>query len=493
MENLAVPLYDVFSYTAQGTRLIAHYWLSDAVFYLVYEATGYRGLMVFAGFIGMAAYFLLYKAGNRFLSGGMAPVLLIMLAFLTFELWVVRAQIFSYFFVALLLLLLEKKKFVWIIPLMLVWANAHAGVVLGIAILAWHAAVWMIEHRKEIKNISGLCRMSGYRLWMYIAAAGATLLNPNGLESLTYSQTISQSVDVLQIAEWKSLFYYIGGTWQSVAYLCLMVAVLAVYIFGKCKTVWLSGMLVGALALPIISIRHVGFFPFLAYLPLAAAVSTMLFSFERVKRILVPAAAVFLVLLCGYGVYRYATLTTLNHHVLPERAADFIQEHTLEGNMFNTQPVGGWLMWKLWPERLVYYDGRNELYTGEMDAELRGIETGLLDPSAVFEKRNIQYAVLHYRDYFTLVPAQPIAQLFARITRENDFKLVFWDDSSIVLVKASGPNKAVAEKFGYEHISPFFIKNGTKQDIAAEFDRALNAAPDSDSVRLTAQNIISQF
>ena len=48
----------------------------------------------------------------------------------------------------------------------------------------------------------------------------------------------------------------------------------------------------------------------------------------------------------------------------PKEAANFIktQGDQIEGNIFNSADIGGYFIWKLYPERLVSLDGRWEVY-----------------------------------------------------------------------------------------------------------------------------------
>ncbi len=49
----------------------------------------------------------------------------------------------------------------------------------------------------------------------------------------------------------------------------------------------------------------------------------------------------------------------------PERAANFIEQHNLPGEIFNTYDEGGYISWKLGPGRLDYIDGRDTLFGRE--------------------------------------------------------------------------------------------------------------------------------
>ena len=42
----------------------------------------------------------------------------------------------------------------------------------------------------------------------------------------------------------------------------------------------------------------------------------------------------------------------------PVEAADFLQAHPVAGQMFNAYEQGGYLMWRLWPRKSIFIDGR---------------------------------------------------------------------------------------------------------------------------------------
>ena len=56
-----VPRRDIFSYTRYGQPWIAHEWLSEVIFYLIFRAASWAGLMLaFAGVIA-GPFLLLYR------------------------------------------------------------------------------------------------------------------------------------------------------------------------------------------------------------------------------------------------------------------------------------------------------------------------------------------------------------------------------------------------------------------------------------------------
>jgi hypothetical protein len=47
---------------------------------------------------------------------------------------------------------------------------------------------------------------------------------------------------------------------------------------------------------------------------------------------------------------------------LPLKAVKYLQDHELPGSMFNSYNWGGYLIWSLYPDKLVFIDGRTDLY-----------------------------------------------------------------------------------------------------------------------------------
>jgi len=47
---------------------------------------------------------------------------------------------------------------------------------------------------------------------------------------------------------------------------------------------------------------------------------------------------------------------------LPLEAVDFMRDHQLPGQMFNSYNWGGYLIWSLYPDEPVFVDGRTDLY-----------------------------------------------------------------------------------------------------------------------------------
>ena len=78
-----------------------------------------------------------------------------------------------------------------------------------------------------------------------------------------------------------------------------------------------------------------------------------------------------LAVLVAAGVKAYLPLRTeinveAERNKLPADAIEWIQEQRPTGPMFNSYNWGGYLIWRLWPDYLVFVDGRTDLFGDEL-------------------------------------------------------------------------------------------------------------------------------
>ncbi|HET6220743.1 MAG TPA: hypothetical protein VFE11_01205, partial [Dongiaceae bacterium] len=105
-------------------------------------------------------------------------------------------------------------------------------------------------------------------------------------------------------------------------------------------------------------------------------------------------------------------------------AVQFILDNGITGRMFNSYGFGGYLIHRLYPQQRVFIDGRADMYGDAFVNEYINISEGQPRWAQLFDKYQI--------DYVVCTPNAPIRQLL--LTR-GDFRLVFQDEASSVLVK----------------------------------------------------------
>src|SRR5258708_3779693 len=143
VQTHALPHADIFSAFFSGKEWIAHEWLSEIFMYLVYQVAGFGGLIVVFALIISAAFAILYRlaaerVGHVYVSGA-AMLLGAAAAAPTLG---VRPQMFSFLLASIFLAVLDRfqkneetRSIWWLVPLMALWVNLHAGFAIGIALI----------------------------------------------------------------------------------------------------------------------------------------------------------------------------------------------------------------------------------------------------------------------------------------------------------------------------------------------------------------------
>jgi hypothetical protein len=197
------------------------------------------------------------------------------------------------------------------------------------------------------------------------------------------------------------------------------------------------------------TLRYVAFFV-IAALPVAGRIfseSSLLKPF----RILIFTVSLFIGIfftLAHIDLENIKTGGWISNDKFPIAATEFIIENGLKGNMYNFYNWGGYLIWRLAPERKVFIDGRGlkqrirlELSTLIYNASGEMFE-GMPKWKAILQAYNIQYIVI------------PLTGQRGRISRLEDALIqdkhwipVFQDYNAIIFVKASPVNHDVIRKY----------------------------------------------
>ncbi len=490
-QNKIIPETDIFSFTAQNQPWITHYWLSDVIFSLIFGVfNSFWILIIFVAIIAALAYFLVLK--NTLKRGGdfyLTLALILPIAYLSMELWVPRPQIFSFLLFVLLLFLLQKLRYsgnlklLFILPVIfLFWANLHASVMIGLGLLLLFIVAGIFQNlikKYNILNLSQyLSEKISFKLLLglfitLIVSMGICLINPNGFHIFTYLQEIKPTAQILGIAEWKSILSFLNVT-QAKIYLAMMV-LMSVFIFWRSfrrKSIDLYdwGLVFVAFVLPLISIRHVIFFP-LAVFPIFILELTKTHFWQEFKRQWEGSGKegvfyqILILLLLVFSFVRVVSFPRpiLNDKYLPIRAVDFIQKENISGPMYNLE-MGGYLIWRLWPEQKVFMDGRNEVYAGQPVEDYVKIARVEGDWDKIVDDYDINYFILWYHE-----PLSSLAQKLDASVRLKDFRLVYWDDVALIFVRNNEKNNSVIDKYEYKVADPFYAPNQIKP---WDFERA---------------------
>jgi hypothetical protein len=375
------PYLDVFAYVPTLKPWVYHEWLTGVLFYPLYQTLGDWGLQVLKFAFGFATIAVTYLTARRrgadLLPSGL--ILLFCISAMSVGYSAVRAQVFTYFFFALFLYLLEtarlsgNRRWLWVlVPIEVVWCNLHGGFLAGLGLVMLYAVG------------EALCRRPflHYLLW-FLLAGMATLINPYGLKYWSY---LLHAVTMPRpdISEWVSVFAgfqqgIVGGKEIFYILVLIYVAVLLAW-WARWREITPALVLLFTLYLAVKHNRHLVFFAltFGAYMPiLLTAYFRELQTRPRlmtwIHRLGLKIPALIVVLLIALFSYRFAIRDPLKlqlpsepksgiqHEMYyPLGAIDYMEQGHLSGKLLVHFNWGEYCLWRLSPHCRVAIDGRYE-------------------------------------------------------------------------------------------------------------------------------------
>ena len=441
VENRTIPHADPsFAYTSSGKDWITHEWLSEVVFWEIYKVGGPTTLSLLFALLICATYIPVYlRSPGKPYVAGFATLLGALTAI---PLWNVRPQMFSLFFLSLLIFLLERyfekssKNILVFLPLlMLVWVNMHGGFLLGLGVILFFIVGKTAElNWKEARNETELLTFSRRDL-VRMAIIGLLCfiiigINPNGYSILTYPfQTLTSTAMQRYIGEWFSPDFHELG---MLPFAVLLMGILALGLYGKKRENLTTIGLIGISAYAALrSVRNVPLFGVLAA-PVMASQLSSIFQLKRSTNVPPVRIRVLLsVFICGIllfaGLLSWKRLSNQNQvtqELFPVGATEWIELNQPAGRIFNTYHWGGYLIWQLYPEYPVFIDGRADLFGDKLLTDYAKIYAG--DPTweEFFNRYNIKIAIV-----------EPGSQIAKNIEDAADWKEVYSDKISIIFVK----------------------------------------------------------
>ena len=137
VQNLTIVNTEIFSFTKAGAHFHNHEWLSQILFYLMYEHLGSLGLVIFKSTVVALTGYLLFRT-MRYLDvrPEISGVLVMVAIVLGIGRYTIRPQIFSFLFISLQGFLLYGYRkgnvgYRWLFilaPVMVLWDYLHGAV-----------------------------------------------------------------------------------------------------------------------------------------------------------------------------------------------------------------------------------------------------------------------------------------------------------------------------------------------------------------------------
>lgn len=361
----AVPRIDDASYTAVGCPWIDHEWLAQVGMAGLFQGLGSPGLWCAKLLIGLLTAWLVWLLVRRVARSPWVrgPAMVLVLAAMARG-YAVRPQVITYLGVAGLLVWLERVGRERIGPLtycclasaFILWANAHGGVMAGLAMLALYVPFG-----------GAAAPRCSVRLGFLLVAAAATALNPYGPSLFGY--VAAELIVPHPLSEWQPIAVLDAAHRPAVVLLAALALTLPFARLLRRRPWW--GIALGALALMAVrSQRHVPLFALCAAAPLADQLDAGLAWAQRRARVTLSLAAqtALALGLCAVAIIQIALLAPRLWRArgglvfvadeYPVGAFRHLRDADVRGNLALPLNWGGYALYHGAPRLRVSLDGR---------------------------------------------------------------------------------------------------------------------------------------
>ncbi len=462
-EHREVPASDPFSFTAEGSPWLNRQWLYDLGLYGLWEVGGPQAVIVATGLLFLAAFGCAFRLARRRLPAWAAAILVVAAAEVAVERFTARPEAATLCLLALQLLVLDGTigwgRVIALIALQVAWANLHALSVLalvplGIELGGALAAAWLPlpqGWRDASRRSPAELRCLGVTFVGVLLAEAATPFGVSGAIYPLWLLTLIQGTDQLSftIVEHRAttLAELSPAAARGLIALLVLTAIAAAASIRRWRLqhVGYAGAFVvlAFMARRNVALLGLGVMPLLASgLERGVAIVD---SWLRRRPGLRPALLVGLTAFLLWETtrvvngryYRAARLTRAfglgeSRLLYSAAAVDFLEREAPAARVYNDDVFGGWLQWRAYPPRQVFFDGRLQVYPTAVYEDYQRVLDDASQFAAVAARWGITAVILNH-------PAPGRLELAAAIARLPGWRVAFLDASAVVLLADGRP------------------------------------------------------
>jgi hypothetical protein len=440
----AVPRHDIFSFTLPGHTWCDWEWLSDVIYAAIHRISGLTGIaalsLVLLCFVLLIVYGTARMYSNRAVA--FATALLVMGA--TTIHWLARPHLFTWLFVAVFCLAVErtrrsgKKRALLVLPVLTgLWVQLHPGFLAGIGLLG----VWCLgEVARALISKDSERQREGLRWarWFGLTAAGClavSVVNPYGFELLRHigGYLFAPTTVTAHVVEWLSPdFRNPRLSWFEL--LIPLGAAAGLWHGMRQRFAW-CGMTFLTLHFALVSVRNVPIFAIVSAAPVASLLDNLFRRFVPRRHIQAPHQANGLARRAAEAVVAYGVVAGLlvgasvcsrprmaEEDKLPVAAS----RHLPSGRLFTTDQWADYLIYRE-PQRRVFFDDRSDFYGSAFVRDYLTVMDGKPGWQTVLER------------YGLLVAMVPAKSSIAALLDESPSWTKQYQDSTAVIFVRKGP------------------------------------------------------
>ena len=459
IQTLSVPRYDIFSFLTPPIPWTAHEWLSEVVMALIHRAAGLTGVVIFFAFLIACVCFLFFKILRTYTANILICILVSLFVITSSQIhWLARPHIFTLLLFVIWYYLLDSyqyknKNYLYLFPpIMLLWVNLHGGFIIGFILIGIYLFGNLIkfffsrdEEKEEYKRKTKLLGMTA------IACLLGSLINPYSYRILLFPLKLTSNKFIMDhVNEFLSPNFH-----EFIPFKYMLLFMIAVFAISRKRINIIELILIALFTnMALYSARYIPLFAIVTAPMLAKQTEVVFgqwdgrfknFLKKRAERIasvdasangyVLPCAAILLtIFLAVNGKVGY----TFDEKEKPVAAVEFLKKEHIEGNMFNDDEFGDYIIYAAWPEYKVFFDGRSDMYGEERMKEyfkIIGVKQGW---DAVLSKYNISWIIYNANS--------PLSNF---LIESNNWKLIYADKVANIFVRNTPEYQSLIDKYKY--------------------------------------------
>lgn len=357
---------DFLSYTPVHTWW-DHEWGSGVIFYLVLKYFGPYSLIILQALLLFVIFFTVSKVIKLQKKQNPYNILFYFFALMAVIYNVnspVRCHMFTFLLFTVFIYLLEltrrgNNKPLYLIPIIIIfWNNVHGGVVSGLGLLLMYALGEFLN-KKPFKKY----------LITFLVSLLCLFVNPWGYEYIKFL-FMANTMQRPDIVEWWSIFhkYHIFRHLQFKLFMFVTVIAEFCYLFKNFKSVkeWYEKSdkvkYIVLLSTLFLAISHVKLMPFFV-------ISSMCFVYDDFYKLIenlhfpkwkdkVVYALILFLSIFTFAAKNFSLPLGMKYY--PVKEVEFIKQNNISGRILTNFGIGSFVAYKLYPNNLIYMDGRYE-------------------------------------------------------------------------------------------------------------------------------------
>lgn len=367
-----------------------------------------------------------------------------------------RPQLFTFLVFSLVFYLLEdfrinhSKKVFFVPVLVMLLSNMHPGYIVCILLISIYLLGEGIRYlvKKNGNNLKTL-------LIIWILTLSFSIFNPNGLSSPITIFSIGEHTK--GVVEFMPTFSLYAKKITPLHYSYIVFLLFSLISIRYVKKIGLIHILL-LIAFSIMSFVSIRFLIF--YMGISAPILARIILnlkeeriFKKYYGILKRKEGFLYLISCIIGIFlvfnaipafaKYEFKENISFAV-PKGATDFLSNLKINGNMFNEYGFGGYLIWRLYPDKKVFIDGRAlepdiVIEYNIVASASEGMQKSWED---IIKKYNISYIVMP-----PLLPKGEIYPIVEKLLEKEDWVLIYNDHLSLIFLRKGYRDEALIKRF----------------------------------------------